>query len=171
MDSLSSVKTMLFNYGGGKGGEGREERGGEGRRGEGRGGEGSGEGRREGEGREGRGGKNTVGTACMVQSRLTFVSWLTASPPAANWRTLATAMRIMYWRREGSGGRGHEGGVRRDSTVHKLHTIMILMALPCITHTNSTGSYNHHHHTKGIETHNNTWTVFTGCSFLAALSE
>ena len=43
-------------------------------------------------------------------------------------------------------GRGQEGG-------DKLHTIMILMALPFITHTNSTGSYNHHCHTKGIEAH------------------
>ena len=85
-----------------KGGEGR---GGAWRREEREGGEGGGE--------EGGGGKNTVGTACVVQSRLTFVSWLTATPPAANWRTLATAMRIMYWRREGSGGTGQEGRVRR----------------------------------------------------------
>ena len=63
---------------------------------------------RGGEG-EGEGDRYTAGMLGVGQTvRLTFAFWLTASPPAATWRTLATAIRIMYWLEEG--GRGGGGG-------------------------------------------------------------
>ena len=78
--------------------------------GKGRGREGEGRGGGRGRGGEERGGgkdRYTVEMLGAEQSvRLTFAFWLTASPPAATWRTLATAIRIMYWWREGGGGRG-----------------------------------------------------------------
>ena len=84
----------------------------------GRGGEGEGRGRGgggEGKGGEGEGDRYTVGMLGAEQAvRLTFAFWLTASPPAATWRTLATAIRIMYWLEggegDGGGGEGDGGG-------------------------------------------------------------
>ena len=67
-----------------------------------------------GKGGEGRGGEGYIsGGDCLSGVEhvvsLTFASWLTASPPAATWSTLATAMRIMYWR---EGERGRHTGVQ-----------------------------------------------------------
>ena len=82
----------------------------------------------EGEGRRGEEDRYTVGMLGAEQTvRLTFAFWLTASPPAATWRTLATAIRIMYWLEGGGGegrgrgkerGRGREGGKGIKYVLH-----------------------------------------------------
>ena len=63
------------------------------------------------------GGRGRRGEGCLSDVdhvvSLTFVSWLTVSLPAATWSTLATAMRIMYWR----GGYIHTTGFRHTG-VH-----------------------------------------------------
>ena len=67
-----------------------------------------------GRGGEGRGGEGDISSGgCLSGVKhvvsLTFASWLTASPPAATWSTLATAMRIMYWRGGEGEGQTHRG--------------------------------------------------------------
>ena len=75
-----------------------------------------------GKGGEGRGEEGYIsGGDCLSGVEhvvsLTFASWLTASPPAATWSTLATAMRIMYWR----WGGGRHTGVQTLMHTH-AHT-------------------------------------------------
>ena len=75
-------------------------------------------------GRGGEGREYISGGVCLSGVEhvvlLTFASWLTASSPAATWSTLATAMRIMYWR-WGADTPGY-----RHSCIH-MHTQPLLL--------------------------------------------
>ena len=87
---------------------------------------------REGRGRGGEGYISGAGCLSDVEHlvSLTFVSWLMASPPVATWSTLATAMRIMYWRGGGADTPGyrhirvqtHQGTDTTSSPIDVMNT-------------------------------------------------